>query len=232
MIPAYVIHLEAAKERSSFVKQLQKNFICDVEVYKASDGSDWEARDTIKKRHVLPSQTVTRGMLGCAQSHLDILFKTLKGVGTGQDQMPTIGGKQVILLEDDCQLLAPTYTIVNWLGGARLNKVDIVLFGANEYVEFEEPPQHLISKQEDYVRVRRFWGTHAMLVRETAMKAALKVWAEAQKEGVFLPVDWMWNEAIRKEGLVCIGPRDPKLLCQQRPGLVSAITGTVRIGSV
>ena len=172
MIPAYVIHLESAKERVPFVKQLQNSFICDVEVYKASDGSAWEAREDIKKRHVLPSQTVTRGMLGCAQSHIDILFRTLKGASS--EEFERIGGKQVILLEDDCQLLAPTYEIVNWLGGARVTKVDIVLFGANEYAQHaksREGKAQVELAQISYLLPRlRGWGES--LSRQVGGRAA------------------------------------------------------------
>jgi hypothetical protein len=71
-----------------------------------------------------------------------------------------------------------------------------------------------------------------MVIRPRAAQAALKVFAEAQREGTFLPADWMWNEAIRKERLIAFGPLDPMEFCQQAPGLTSAITGAIRIGKI
>ena len=97
----------------------------------------------------------------------------------------------------------------------------MLLLGANEYVESEAAPGA-------YKRVKRFWGTHAVILSEKAMRAALQVFADAQKRGEFLPADWMYNEAIKQADLVCYGPAKLDMLCRQKPGLVSAITGKER----
>lgn len=211
---AQIIHLPTATDRDTSVKALQ-DFFTKSKVVAASDGVEWEALATIGKRHIHPNTTVTRGMLGCAHSHIQLLHEFLK---SGKEE-------RLIIVEDDCEFLYPYYTVLGEVFTSLRHEWDLYLYGANEYVE-ATPVSYYCS------HVKRFWGTHAMVITKKAARAALKVWAEAQKEGVFLPVDWMWNEAIRKEGLKCLGPIEPKRLCRQREGLVSAITGTVRMGAV
>ncbi len=170
----------------------------------------------ISKNHIRPKTEVTRGMLGCAKSHLDILLSSYKR------KLPSVA-----LFEDDCELVGRPAEIRTWLEGAP-EGWDLLLLGANEYVDTEAGAGAL----GPYQPVQRFWGTHAMLVSRRAMHAALKVWAEAQKEGVFLPADWMWNEAIRREKLRCWGPAGgPAQFVRQKEGLRSAITGNLRGGA-
>lgn len=186
----------------------------------------------IAKRHVRPGETVTQGMLGCAHSHIDLLYRALKG---GMDEL--------YVFEDDCQITGPPAALEGWVGAMRGTGIpwDMLLLGANEYVEAERgilsPSQEGAAEETRgeriaVQRVGRFWGTHAMVIRPRAAQAALKVFADAQKQGVFLPADWMWNEAIRQGGLLVFGPPEPTTFCRQAPGLVSAITGTVRLGLI
>jgi GR25 family glycosyltransferase involved in LPS biosynthesis len=221
----HILHLRSATERESLVKALQANFFIPLTVTAASTGEDWLRRSDIVKRHILYSQEVTQGMLGCAHSHIDLLYRSLKEGGI----------EELYVFEDDCQLTAAPDAIKAWVNRMRDTGApwDILLLGANEYVESEAGTLHWGEDEAIRVqRVGRFWGTHAMVIRPRAAQAALKVFAEAQREGTFLPADWMWNEAIRKGELLAFGPLQPTEFCQQAPGLTSAITGTVRIGKI
>lgn len=225
----FILHLDSATERAGLVAGLQDSFFLPLIVIPSSTGEDWMVRPEIAKKHVRPGQTVTQGMLGCAHSHIDLLYRGLKG-----------GIDELYIFEDDCQFTAAPPAIKGWVEAMRNTGVpwDLLLLGANEYVESEmgilSPPEGLVG-QGDRIPVRRvgrFWGTHAMIIRQRAAQAALKVFADAQKQGTFLPADWMWNEAIRQNGLLVFGPMEPTALCRQAPGLVSAITGTLRLGLI
>jgi hypothetical protein len=215
----YIIHLTAATEREPLVAALlmsASSFVgCPLQIFPAADGRSWEQHPMISKAHIRPKTEVTRGMLGCAKSHLDILLTSYKR------KLPTVA-----IFEDDCEMVGPPAEIRNWLAAAPA-EWDLLLLGANEYVDI----QIGAGAVGQYQPVQRFWGTHAMLVSRRAMHAALKIWAEAQKGGVFLPADWMWNEAIRREGLRCWGPAGgPTQFVRQKEGLRSAITGHIRGG--
>jgi GR25 family glycosyltransferase involved in LPS biosynthesis len=207
-----VIHLDTATERLPIIDKIKRTMIHELEVFSAKDGADWEKSAKIAKLHPRDKQPVNRGQIGCAHSHVDILHGSLKA-----------NEKITIIFEDDCEMLGTQddiYGFIHYASKLPANW-DMILLGANEYVES--------AKFDDkYTRVNRFWGTHAIIVTEKAMQAALKVFADAQKEGVFLPADWMYNEAIRHHGLVCYAPTRIDSLCRQKPGLISAITGTPR----
>ena len=212
MSRAVVIHLDTATERLPLIKKLSEVIIQPLDVFSAKDGTEWEKNDAIKKLHPWSKDTITRGMLGCAHSHIDILYNSLKA-----------GHNAVLLFEDDCNMTKTRDELYRFVHFANElpDRWDILLLGANEYVE-------TVPISASYSRIKRFWGTHAMIIRESAMRAALKVFAAAQADGIFLPADWMYNETIKQEGIVCIGPSVPDYLCEQKLGLVSAVNGNVR----
>jgi hypothetical protein len=209
-----VIHLPSATERLPIINDIKTKMIHYLEVYEAKDGVEWEKSDKIAKMHPFEKKPVLRGQLGCSHSHIDIMHKSLKK-----------NEEHTIVFEDDCELLATQDSIYGFIFNSTSlpEKWDILLLGANEYVESEE-----VNKS--YKRVKRFWGTHAIVLSEKAMRAALQVFADAQKKGEFLPADWMYNEAIKQHSLVCYGPAKIDSICRQKLGLVSAINGKVRGG--
>ena len=221
-----VIHLERATERLPVIENIRALFP-SLSVYNAKDGSDWVNSMIIGKKHPWTGTDVSKGVLGCAHSHIDLIHAAVRR-----------GDKTIMIFEDDCEMNRETSinTIMSHVHGANMlgnvqiaadttsvaEAWDILLLGANEYVESEA------TSVPEYRMVKRFWGTHALILRESAMRAALQVFADAQREGIFLPADWMYNEAI-KGGLRCIGPANPFSLCRQKEGFVSYITGTPRI---
>ena len=206
-----VIHLDSATERLPLIEKLRKTLIHELEVYPAKDGAEWEASSKIVKKHPR-GETVTRGMLGCAHSHIDILYNSVKA----KNQF-------TLIFEDDCDMHGTQDDIYGFLHRAShlSEDWDMILLGANEYVEST-------PVTGAYVRVNRFWGSHAVILKDSAVRAALKVFADSQRKGEFLPVDWVYSEAIKQHGLVCYAPSHSTMLCRQKQGLVSAITGKVR----
>ena len=208
-----VIHLDSASERMPIMEKLRKTMIHTVEVFSAKDGTEWEKSSKIAKMHPWEKKNVSRGVLGCAHSHIDIIHGSLKA-----RELHTL------IFEDDCEMLGSQDNVYGFIHYTKdlPKEWDILLLGASEYVESE-------PVNETYTKVKRFWGTHAVILKDTAMRAVLQTFADAQKEGVFLPADWMYSEAIKKHGLTCYGPTQIDRLCQQKPGLISAITGKPRI---
>ena len=213
MSRAAVIHLETAVERKPLVARIKELFP-SLEVYPAKDGSQWLADSKIQKAHPWTKKPVTKGCIGCTHSHIDLIHDALSKHDSA-----------LIIFEDDCefgevtrqQLMAYIHA-ANTLGEAW----DILLLGGTEYVESDS------TSSPDYMKVGRFWGAHALILRERGMRAALKAFHASQQKGDFLPGDWLYNEAIRLDSLVCYGPTDPFRFCKQKEGLLSYLTGKLR----
>lgn len=206
----YIIHLqnEITKNRLPYINTLidtLKPF--NLSIFNASDGSSFQKDPSIPKVQPFTKQHISQGNMGCTHSHLLIL----------EQDFDTIA-----IFEDDCELTASKECIHDFLDQQKKNSWDILLLGANEYVNAE------IEVPGSTKRVKRFWGTHALFVRKKAANAILATFNEMQKEGVFPPADWLYNEAIKRYNLICIGPNLPNKFCRQARGLVSLITGKVR----
>jgi GR25 family glycosyltransferase involved in LPS biosynthesis len=204
---AVVIHLTKAVERLPLIENLKRIF--SVEIYHANDGSEWQADPNIQKAHPWTKIPVTQGNIGCTQSHIELINAALKD-----------GHESIMLFEDDCDFKPEVDTAMMTKFIEDSPPYDILLLGGTEYVESEAAG--------DYKKVGRFWGAHALILKERGMRAALKAFAESQKQGDFLPGDWLYNEAIKLDGLVCYGPADPFQFCRQKEGLLSYLTGTIR----
>jgi GR25 family glycosyltransferase involved in LPS biosynthesis len=212
--PAHVIHLPSALEREPWIQRLETGLGWRLTWVEASDGSAWHTDPTIGKRHPWTGEPISRGNIGCTETHLRILQRV---AASGS-------GAVAVIFEDDCELTTTGAEVdqfirhVSTLSGERW---DILLLGATEYVDFTPIDART-------ARVKRFWGTHAMILRPRAIEAALKAFQAFQAEGKFPPADWLYNRAIAESHLACYGPCIPRQLCRQVPGLVSAITGKVR----
>ena len=208
-----IIHLETALERKPLVNRIQELFPA-LEIYAAKDGSQWSADSKIQKAHPWTKKPVTKGCIGCTHSHIDIIHDAL-----------TKKEASIIIFEDDCdfkaELTRDDLTKYIHMANTLSEPWDVLLLGATEYVES-------VPLTADYTKVGRFWGAHALILRERGMRAALKAFYASQKAGDFLPGDWLYNEAIRLDSLVCYGPADPFRFCKQKEGLMSYLTGKVR----
>ena len=206
-LPAYSINLD--KSRIPYINDLSQQTGIPITIFNASDGSEWWNSE-MPRRHPWGNDTITRGMMGCTKSHLDLLTD--------------INKEGLYVFEDDTELILPMNLVNIFIDDVIKNvdnKWDIILLGANEYVS-SKPITHEIN------RVYRFWGTHAMIINRDTYEIIKDTFNNAIKENTFLPADWLYNEAIHRYKLRVYGPSSPKLFFRQVPGLVSAITGKVR----
>lgn len=209
-----LIHLPTATEREGHIEALQRALPdWPIEVMAASDGVAWDANPEVLKAHPWTGERISRGNIGCTQSHLLLLREAV------------LARKGLILFEDDAEIIVAGKGVNEFVSHVQTlsgESWDIILLGATEYVT-----SHPIDAR--VARVRRFWGTHAMIVSLRAAEAALVAFDVYQREGKFPPADWLYNRAIADAQLMVYGPTLPKQLCQQAPGLVSAITGKTRV---
>lgn len=214
MSRSVVIHLETAVERKPLVSRIQELFP-SLEIYPAKDGSQWLADSKIQKAHPWTKQPVTKGCIGCTHSHIELIHDALSKKDGA-----------LVIFEDDCEFTAQVtredLTKYIHMANTLEEPWDILLLGGTEYVESES------TSSAEYTKVGRFWGAHALILRERGMRAALKAFHASQQKGDFLPGDWLYNEAIRLDSLVCYGPAAPFRFCKQKEGLLSYLTGKVR----
>lgn len=210
-----VIHLREATDRMQLIFDLEAKLGRPIEIFFAFDGTEWEAKADIAKLHPLRSGPISRGNIGCTQSHLHLLRSSYKCQEGG-----------ICIFEDDCEFTASQAEIQAYAAAAEAatgGNWDILLFGATEYVEGKPDPV-----DSAFFRPTRFWGTHAMIVKPKAALAVIDAFMAYQKEGLFPPADWMYSRAIQMHSLVCIGPKNPNQLCCQKEGLRSSVTGAIR----
>jgi len=210
MTEAYVIHLHTSTERVPLIEKLVKETGLIIQTYFASNGSDTWNDASIPKKHPWKYSQLTQGMVGCTESHLGVLQY-------GAD-MPDLA--PFFIFEDDAELLAPFEEVQEFVDSIE-GSWDIILLGANEYVEF-------VSSENDYHRINRFWGTHAMLINPKCCAKIMATFEEMKRGGVFPPPDWMYNEAIKQKRLCVYAPVDPERFFRQKKGLISLLTGNVR----
>ena len=186
-------------ERLSIVEKLQKDLKQKITIFNAIDGSIYSMFDNFT--HILKNEKITSGMVGCLLSHLIILRTT---------------SSHITIFEDDCEFIGDKDELNDFIN----TDFDILCLGTNENVDFEE----------DYnkVKVTRFWGTHAIMIKRSAISAILQTSEKYYNQKIFLPADWLYSIAIKEYNLKCYAPKNPKQFFQQKIGLTSTINGKVR----
>jgi len=186
-------------DRIKYVKKLAHDINMSITIFNAVSGLTYLDK-YLGLKHILRSEMITAGMIGCLESHIQILKDATK---------------TIIIFEDDCEYVSNSNDF-------RPLDFDILCLGTNENVEF----QYLEGK--DYLQVFRFWGTHALILRQTAIKAVLETYEKYCKQKIFLPADWLYSYAIKEHNLIAYAPINPKQYFKQKSGLVSTINGKIR----
>ena len=209
-IPFYSVHLKRETIREPFMTHLQNSLGRTIETWEASEGKEVAARGWPRKHPFEPETSI--GALGCLDSHIRLLTHM-----TSQN-FPVMG-----IFEDDAEFVGTIpnldsfYNTVN----AFEPEWDILFLGANEWVEYEQVESSL-------VKVSRFWGTHAFLIRESAARKVIQDHEDLLAKGYAYPADWLYAYSIQRHKLKTFGPIYSKRFIRQKPGLVSAINGKMR----
>jgi GR25 family glycosyltransferase involved in LPS biosynthesis len=186
-------------ERILLVEKLMNDIQMPLTIFDAVSGLSYVNKYKDFK-HILHSEKITEGMIGCLESHIQIL----KGAQYN-----------VLIFEDDCEFVSDSNDFF-------IDDFDIMCLGTNENVEFE------LFEGKDYVRIFRFWGTHAILLRENGIQAVLKTYEKYYNQKIFLPADWLYSYAIKEHNLNAYAPINPKRFFKQKSGLVSSVNGRIR----
>lgn len=186
-------------ERIEIVKELEKKIQFPITIFNAIQGRIY--REYFRTfTHIVSSNQISDGMIGCLLSHIQILKQAKTNI---------------LLFEDDCEYV---YDCSEFIINAP--DYDILCLGVNENVDYE------IYKS--YAKVTRFWGTHALLIKYSAIKKILLTFEKCISKKVFLPSDWLYSYAIKDFNLRVFAPINPKQYFKQKSGLVSSINGKVR----
>lgn len=205
-VPCLVIHREEDIEREPILQALENALNRKLQVVEGMDGASLIATGFPTKHPREPDPT-TPGNIGCTASHVEILDACLKSDYPG-----------CAIFEDDAEVCCDPLVLHHFLE-EDLGDWDICFLGVNELVE-------TTPYTENLVYVKRFWGTHAVILKRKAMLAILDMYRQSLKDGYALPADWLYSYAIQRSGLVAIAPKVS--LIRQRPGLLSLISGKIR----
>jgi GR25 family glycosyltransferase involved in LPS biosynthesis len=220
--PAYSIHLKSRTDRLPAILELEAALGIRITIFDASDGTELWYSPSVPKKHPWHLDSITKGMVGATDSHLKLL-----------ETVNRTDARGVLVFEDDAEALRDVSTIKDYLEqvkrftdeGASINtdrEWHILLLGANDYVS-SQPLTHTIK------RIHRFWGAHAMYIKKDTFVYIYNTFRKYKKEGIFLPADWLYNKAIEDYRLIVYGPSDPKQFIQQKVGVISSITGKIRM---
>jgi GR25 family glycosyltransferase involved in LPS biosynthesis len=179
-----VIHLENATERKPIISLMELVLRAPIRVHKASNG-----RGPVLP-HVQSGSQVTRGAIGCYESHIEVLTEFAES-----------GDEYRLILEDDTiflcdiaqihKMIEESNTLANW---------DMIYISYSNVVS--TTPLH----SKSLCKINGCYGTYAMLLRRSALpklKAALS-YIEASR--TFYPADWVYKLAIERYGLIALGP--------------------------
>ena len=194
-----VIHRSCDTEREPLISRLQEAF----PLLRVSEAADGEMFQTHPRRHPWEDTPTSSGNIGNTVSHMDLVLAAQNGTTD-----------RLFVFEDDA-------VVVGEISGV-LERIpepwDLFYWGTNEIVEGTE--------EGEFVRVKRAWGVHAIVLRRSAMKAVLLAYIDSVAEGYGYPADWVYNRAIKEGSLIAYASKTNLIV--QQPGLVSVNTGKLR----
>ena len=133
-------------DRIELVKTLEKSLGYPITIFNAIKGGNY--LDDFKDfKHPLPDEPITPGMIGCLLSHMTILKETKE---------------DILIFEDDCEYISDYSEFIR-----NVPKFDILCLGTNENVDYK------LEGNSNYVRIKQFWGAHAIIIKYSAIEAIL-----------------------------------------------------------
>jgi GR25 family glycosyltransferase involved in LPS biosynthesis len=205
-IPCFLIHREQDTIREPCIQALETALHCKVQRFEGISG-DVLIATGFPTKHPHESVPTSPGNLGCTASHVEIIDAAIKD-----------NKEYICIFEDDAEVMGDLDTYLMEVN--TLPTSDMILLGTNEIVEAGSTELSTIKT------VRRFWGTHAVILGRKAMNAILHTYKRYVNKGFALPADWLYSYAIKEEGLLAYAPTSS--IIRQKPGLISFISGKVR----
>ena len=204
----YSIFLERLSDRETYIEELEEDLDCKIVRVSAIDGNEFENIYSLMK-HIRPCDTLTRGMIGCTLSHMKVLQSS--------------DSEYTTIFEDDCVFRKNKSELESFLKKIdQLEPFDILCLGANEIVDFID------TEFDSIKRVFRFWGTHALVVKNRVTPLMSSIIYEYMKDKIFIPVDWLYSTVITRHNLIAYSYVDPKQFFYQKTGLRSSINDSIR----
>lgn len=200
----YSIWLPSLIERYPIIKELEFNLKKNIFIFNAIDGKEYVEKFKNFK-HVLYGQKINSGIIGCSLSHLELLKKN----------------ETITIFEDDCTFNGNLDELNSFIKNAP--EFDILCLGVSEMVEKEE------FSNPNYVKLYRFWGTHALIVKKEAAEKIVSTFEKYLKLNVFLPADWLYSYAIKEHNLKAYGPNELKKFFDYKRGIYSVIANRIRL---
>ncbi len=212
-IPVVMIHREKDKDREFFMETFEKGMGLEIQRVEAQDGETVCKELNVPRKHPRDGSETSYGNIGCTFSHVAICETFLE-----------TENEYICIFEDDVELVSDVqeiHTYIDYSWG--LPEWDFLFLGVNEIVEGTP-----LEKQPLISQVKRFWGTHAVILTRKAAKAIVDEFRESIEKGYGLPADWLYSFTILHQGLVAYCPSSPREYVQQKEGLVSTCTGNLR----
>ena len=204
-LDCYCIWLSSLKEREKIINSLEKTLQKVIFRFDAFDGQ-YHTSNFLNFKHIVPNEPINAGMIGCLLSHTSI--------------MEIVQNNTFIIFEDDCECVSSLKEINDFIKS--VSEYDMLCLSASEYIKYDS------TENNNIVSVKRFHGSHALLLTQKAVKCILQTYEKYNKNEVFLPADWLYSVAIQEHKLKCYGPKNPKQFFKQTVGLVSSINGKIR----
>jgi len=195
----YIIHLYDCHERDDVKEHLEENFSKQEITFYPAIRIHTNTTIIWNSPHsgYIP---MLAGAVGCLESHISLYKSHLTGILT--------------VFEDDA--FVKDQNILSEFISLVPKDFDIILLGYNKIVKG--------YIENNVYNVKRFYGTHAMILTEDARKLLIEEY-ESQKP-LAEPVDWLWSRIIEDNNLKAYAPLIAPII--QKPGLVSQITGGCR----
>lgn len=202
-IPCIVIHRQIDVEREPTIRELERRLGRELQILEGVRG-DTLIEKGFPRKHPIERIPTSAGNIGCTASHVQILQNVLAGEY-----------KSVCIFEDDAEYISDFTSYFSQIP----DDWDICFLGVNEIVDGD-------PVSDTVVKVRRFWGTHAVILKEKAMMAIQDMYFQSLKDEYALPADWLYSYAIQRSGLNAYAPKNAHI--RQKPGFVSTISGNIR----
>jgi GR25 family glycosyltransferase involved in LPS biosynthesis len=213
-IPIVMIHRTKDKEREIFMDAFETKLGLEIQRVEAQDGEELLKTQVIPRKHPRSPEETSAGNIGCTFSHVSVCETFLE---TEHDF--------ICIFEDDIEMVSKREELFEYIDYSwELEGWDILFLGVSEIVEGTPVPE-----QEEIVQVKRFWGTHAVILTRKAAQAIVHEFQASVQEGFALPADWLYSFAIQHQNLVAYCPRQCRSYIQQKEGLVSTCTGKLRL---